>query len=141
MKRRFAWLLGLVMLLATGMHAVSADEAKERAALASAEQWLVMVDAGQYAKSWQEASGYFRNAITRDTWEQSVGAVRKPLGKVISRNVKSSTYTTSLPGAPDGEYVVVQFETVFEHKAAAVETITPMLDSDGTWRVSGYFIQ
>lgn len=140
MKNRFAWLLGLV-LLAAGMHAALADEAKERAALVGAEQWLVMVDTGKYAKSWQEAAGYFRNAITRDSWEQSVGAVRKPLGKVVSRNVKSTTYTTSLPGAPDGEYVMVEFETVFEHKATAVETITPMLESDGTWRVSGYFIQ
>lgn len=141
MISRFAWLPALVLLLATGMQAASADEAKERAAAAGAVQWLVMVDAGQYAKSWQEAAGYFRNAITRDSWEQSVGAVRKPLGKVVSRNVKSMTYTKSLPGAPEGEYVVVQFETVFEHKASAVETVTPMLDSDGRWRVSGYFIQ
>jgi hypothetical protein len=141
MISRFAWLPALVLLLATGMQAASADEAKERAAAAGAVQWLVMVDAGQYAKSWQEAAGYFRNAITRDSWEQSVGAVRKPLGKVVSRNVKSMTYAKSLPGAPDGEYVVVQFETVFEHKASAVETVTPMLDSDGRWRVSGYFIQ
>lgn len=141
MKNKYAWLPVFVLLLATGMHVASADEAKERAALVGAEQWLVMVDNGKYAKSWQEAAEYFRNAITRDTWEQSVGAVRKPLGKVVSRTVKSSTHTTSLPGAPAGEYVVVQFETVFEHKASAVETITPMLDGDGTWRVSGYFIQ
>ena len=32
-------------------------------------------------------------------------------------------------------------KTVFEKKASAVETITPMLDPDGVWRVSGYFIR
>jgi hypothetical protein len=48
---------------------------------------------------------------------------------------------TELPGAPDGEYVVFQFDTQFEHKRAAVETVTPMRDPDGSWRVSGYFIR
>jgi hypothetical protein len=47
----------------------------------------------------------------------------------------------SLPGAPDGEYVVIQFATSFENKKSAIETVTPMLDSDGEWRVSGYFIK
>ena len=30
----------------------------------------------------------------------------------------------ALPGAPDGEYVVIQFETAFQNKARAVETVT-----------------
>ncbi|MBM4320898.1 MAG: DUF4019 domain-containing protein, partial [Deltaproteobacteria bacterium] len=54
--------------------------------------------------------------------------------------LKSARYQTSLPGAPDGEYVVIQFESSFENKRSAIETITPMLDS-GKWRVSGYFIK
>jgi len=48
---------------------------------------------------------------------------------------------TSLPGAPDGDYVVIQFQTSFANKASAVETITPMRDRDGAYRVSGYFIR
>ena len=68
-------------------------------------------------------------------------AVRKPLGKLISRKVKTNVYTSSLPGAPDGDYVVIQFDTSFENKKTAVETITPMLDKDGVWRVSGYYIK
>jgi hypothetical protein len=68
-------------------------------------------------------------------------AFRKPLGRTISRKLKNKTYATSLPGAPDGEYVVIQYQTRFEHKASAIETITPMLDEDGKWRVSGYFIK
>ena len=55
--------------------------------------------------------------------------------------MKTATYKTSLPGAPDGEYVVIQFDTSFENKKAAIETVTPMMDQDGTWRVSGYYIK
>ncbi len=68
-------------------------------------------------------------------------AVRSPLGRVVSRELISRTYTQSLPGAPDGEYVLIQFATSFENKKSAIETITPMLDDDGEWRVSGYFIK
>jgi hypothetical protein len=47
-------------------------------------------------------------------------ATRTPLGKIISRTVKSAVYTTNLPGAPDGQYVVIQYESSFEHKKAAI---------------------
>jgi hypothetical protein len=67
--------------------------------------------------------------------------VRKPLSKLVSRKIKRKTYTTSLPGAPDGEYVVIQFETSSENKKSAVETFIPMLDKYGNWRVSGYYIK
>jgi hypothetical protein len=60
---------------------------------------------------------------------------------MVSRKFKSSQYTKTLPGVPDGEYVVIQYDTSFEHKQSAVETVTPMLDKDGKWRISGYFIK
>ena len=43
--------------------------------------------------------------------------------------------------APDGEYVVIQFATSFENKKTALEKVTPMMDKDGKWRVSGYSIK
>jgi hypothetical protein len=55
--------------------------------------------------------------------------------------VAGAQFTRTLPGAPDGDYVVIQYRTRFEHKAAAVETVPPMRDADGQWRVSGYFIR
>ena len=60
---------------------------------------------------------------------------------VVKRTLKSKQYATELPGAPDGRYVVIQFETSFANKRSAVETVTPMKQDDGTWRVSGYFVK
>lgn len=113
------------------------DPAAERAAL----DWLALADRGDAAASWEAAASLFRGAVTVQQWEQALGAARAPLGAVISRHVKSARGATELPGAPDGEYVVFQFDTSFEHKRAAVETVTPMRDTDGQWRVSGYFIR
>lgn len=36
---------------------------------------------------------------------------------------------------------VLQFDTAFKNKKEAVETVTPMLDQDGKWRVTGYFVK
>ena len=68
-------------------------------------------------------------------------SARAPLGRVLSRHLAQAKPATELPGAPDGEYVVFQFDTAFERKRAAVETVTPMRDADGHWRVSGYFVR
>ncbi len=128
-------------LIFSGITVLAADSKKEAAALSAAEKWLVMVDSEKYAESWKEAAELFRNAVQPQQWEQSMQAVREPLGKLISRKVKTKAYRTSLPGAPDGEYVVIQFETSFENKKVAVETVTPLMGKDGAWRVSGYFIK
>ncbi|MCB1765987.1 MAG: DUF4019 domain-containing protein [Candidatus Competibacteraceae bacterium] len=114
---------------------------RDRAAVAAAESWLNTVDHGQYAASWQAAAAYFRQAVTPDQWVQSLQTVRQPLGERVSRQVQSATYQTALPGAPDGEYVVIQFMTVFTHKQQTIETVTPMKDADGAWRVSGYYLR
>jgi hypothetical protein len=140
MIRNFAC-IGMVCLLVTLSVAQAQDSKKEEAAVTAAKQWLSMVDQGKYGASWKEAAQYFKNAVTQDQWKQALQAVRSPLGTLISRKVKSKNYMTSLPGAPDGEYVVIQFDTSFENKKSAIETVTPMLDKDGNWRVSGYYIK
>jgi Protein of unknown function (DUF4019) len=128
--------LTCVLLCASG-----AEDASQRAAVDAAESWLKLVDAGKYGASWDEAATLFKNAVQRSDWEKKVAAVRAPLGKVLSRKLSSKQTTHSLPGAPDGTYVVLSYETRFEHKEHAVETVTPMLETSGRWRVSGYFIR
>jgi hypothetical protein len=140
MKRTIVAGAVIVILLVAGISSATNTE-KEKAAVIVAEKWLSMVDQGNYAESWKEAAALFRNAVKQEQWEQSLQAVRKPLGKLVSRKVNKKTYKTSLPGAPDGEYVVIEFETSFENKRTAFETLTPMREKDGKWRVSGYYIK
>jgi hypothetical protein len=140
MVRTIASLVAVALALSV-ITAIAQDSDKEKKAVSAAEKWLSMVDEGRYSDSWQGAAEYLRNAINQEQWNRSLQAVRKPLGEVVSRQMKTATYKTSLPGAPDGEYVVIQFDTSFENKKAAIETVTPMMDKDGTWRVSGYYIK
>jgi len=118
-----------------------AQDKNIEAAKKGSESWLAVVDKGDYTASYEEAASIFKLAVTKEDWLQKVRTARNPLGKVISRKLKGTQYKTSLPGAPDGEYVVIQYDTSFENKRSAVETITPTLDKDAQWRVSGYFIR
>jgi hypothetical protein len=120
---------------------VRAADKPEDLAQTAAESWLKLTDAGDAGASWDQAARLFKGAVTKEQWTQALAGVRPPLGKVVSRKLASRQYSEKLPGAPDGKYVTIQYETVFERKASAVETITPMLDPDGVWRVSGYFIR
>jgi hypothetical protein len=130
--------------LAVALAAPSAraqDAAAEKEAVAAADAWLKVVDSGRYGESWDGAARLFRAAVRKDDWARSLAGVRSPLGKVVSRKVSSRTFTRTLPGAPDGKYVVIEYATWFENKRTAIETVTPMLDEDGRWHVSGYFIR
>jgi hypothetical protein len=128
-------------LLLSICSAAKAQQKPEQLAQQSAEAWLALVDSGKYGDSWQQAAQYFKSAVTSEQWQKALQVSRAPLGKLLSRKLKRATYTRNVPGAPDGEYVVLKYDSSFEHKQSAVETVTPMLDKDGVWRVDGYYIK
>lgn len=132
--------LALIALLSAAACAAPADS-NEQAGQACALSWLKLTDSGDYAASWEQAATHFRAAVPQERWISQVGAVRGRFGAVKSRRPLTARFTRALPGAPDGEYVVVQFSTSFGNKAEATETVTPMKDADGQWRVSGYYIK
>ena len=121
---------------------VHAQQKPEQLAQQSADAWLALVDSGKYAESWQEAAQLFKAAVTKEQWQSMLYAsARSAWQDCFRESSRTPTYTKTLPGAPDGDYVVIEYDTSFEHKQSAVETVTPMLDKDGKWRVSGYFIK
>ena len=120
---------------------VLAQPASEPAAVKAAESWLALVDSGKYGESWKAAASLFHEKVTAAHWEDAVRSARGPLGPVESRKLVAAQFTRTLPGAPDGEYVLIRYETSFQKKKSSVETVTPMKDKDGIWRISGYFIQ
>ena len=130
----------MLTLLVLAPAAVPAQDVASPAR-AAADMWLTLVDQQQYGESWKAAAASFKAAVTEARWQEAAQRARGPLGAFTSRSLKSSTSATSLPGAPDGEYVVMQFNAAFEHKAAAVETVTVVHEPDGAWRVVGYFVR
>jgi hypothetical protein len=135
-------LLLICSMLPGAADAASSNHAGAKAsAVKAANAWLKVIDEGKYDDSWKDASSYFRSHVSEKQWAQQVGPARGSLGAVVSRKVTATKYLSTMAGAPDGQYVVILYETSFAHKKSAFETVTPMLESDGRWRVSGYYIK
>jgi hypothetical protein len=128
-------LLGLSSVIAAD------NPEKEKQASSAIEKWLKAVDTENYSEVWADASDLLKRAVKKEQFESSLQTSRKAFGKFISRKEKSRTYKTTLPGAPDGEYIVFLFETSFENKKSALETVTAQLEKNGQWKTSGYYIK
>jgi len=138
--KRLVSLFALTAVLATPL-AYGQQSSAAGNAVAAANHWLTLSDANDGASTWDQAAPSFQAAISRAGWSDALKQARQPFGAVKSRKLVSSEVRHSLPGAPDGQYVVIQYDTQFEHKEHAVETVVPMLDQDGKWKVSGYFVK
>jgi hypothetical protein len=138
--KRFAPIFVLAAACAAPFaHAQQQDAVRD--AVAAADRWLVAADAGDGAATWDRAAAAFQAAVSKADWSAALAQVRQPLGAVTSRKLVSSEYKRAQPGAPDGEYVVIQYDTQFAHKPHVVETVVPMRERDGSWKVSGYFVK
>lgn len=135
MKRKL-----LITLLACLIAPLAWSGDKEEAANKTASEWLTKLDQKEYAQTWQETALLIRKQVPVTEWVKSLSLLHSKFGRMQSRRLQSAQHTTSLPGAPEGEYVVLQYHTIFEKKGPAIETVTPMLEG-GEWRVSGYYIK
>jgi hypothetical protein len=143
MKRLIAMLLTLGCATTSRLHAQTGDSAGVAVAVAqaAASAWLGLVDRGQLGESWDSAASLFRSAVARPAWVTAVRTARAPFDPLGTRTLLSASFQTQLPTAPPGEYVVLQYRTKAGGGRTIVETITPMKEPDGRWRVSGYYIR
>jgi hypothetical protein len=118
-----------------------AQPTAEQMAKQKSELWLDLIDSGDYAASWKTAAAAFQAVVTGEKWASAMKTVREPMGKLQIRKLQSATYTALLPGVPDGDYVVILYETSFEHKQVAQETVIMSREKDKVWRVAGYYIK
>jgi hypothetical protein len=125
------------------LHAQQGDSVTSAiaAAQAAATSWLALIDQGDIDASWDSAASAFRQAVTRPDWSRAVGQARGSFEPFGARHLLGARYETSLPNAPPGKYVILQYETGVSQGRTVVETVVPSLDTDGRWRVGGYFIR
>lgn len=120
---------------------VHAQQKPEDLAQKPAEAWLALCDTGKYAESWNEASQFFKSKVTKDQWIDMLQTTRNPLGTLNSQKLDAAKYKKNPPNAPEGEYVILTFDTSFERLSNAIETVSMTLDKDGQWRAAGYYIK
>jgi hypothetical protein len=115
----------------------SEEQAAERQALG----FLGYLDHGRFAESYAYTGMLIRAQLDRDAFaKQMEEKVRAGVGALLSRELINAGYTTTVPGAPEGQYVVLDYGASFANRQQAVETVT-LAFAKGYWRVSGYYIK
>jgi hypothetical protein len=137
-------LLVVVAILATSNgYAAGRDnhDASVQLATQVSADWLSLIDDEKYHESWEEASESLQKQVSRDRWRQVMRTVRESLGEMQNRKLVRAKFHDKLPGHPAGEYILIHYATSFESKPDASEIITLTKESDGSWRVSGYYVK
>ncbi len=109
------------------------------AAQQAADQWLAHVDAGDAAQSYETAAAVLKDQITEEQWRGSLNAVEMQTGELVDRALITPRYTTTLPNAPPGEYVILEYDAQYTN-LAALEVVVLKKENDD-WRSAGYLVQ
>jgi predicted Ser/Thr protein kinase len=96
--------------------------------------WLSLMDAGNYAQSWEAGSRSFRWAVTKGDWMEALEKVRRPLGKIISRKLVSTKYSAL------GYRCEAKFDSSFDGLKSTAETVVFTRQWNGEWKPAGYLI-
>ena len=131
-------ILLLALLTTTSIQAQPA--ADTQAAQRQALGFLGYLDQGRYADSYAYTGMLIRNQADRSSFAQQIEKARAGVGAMQQRALTDATYSTTVPGAPQGQYVVLHYHTSFANRPDATETLTLDFAKD-YWRLAGYYIR
>lgn len=141
---RFAKLVVVALCLAGGLGLAAAQEVEPSDMVRGGLQAVQMIDQDQVGELWDGAAPAARKRVPRADFVAMVAKAREPLGAPQQRTWVAVNRQVVNDADPDtgGQYVSVEYETRFANKAAPVrELLSFHLDSDRTWRFSGYVLR
>lgn len=111
-----------------------------KASAAAAQDWLKTLDDGQYGAAWAESSAIFQATLQQNRWVSLQDQLRKPMGRVISREMIDQRIALDPKGLPAGQYMVLIYNTTFSNKPSAIELVTLRMEN-GQWKVLTYQVK
>jgi Protein of unknown function (DUF4019) len=108
--------------------------------LVDSNAWLKLVDQNKFDDSWNNASTTLKMIMSQKEWSKYLDKVRKPLGNATARGMVQQRTAVNPPGVPQGEYVVIFYQTNYANKKG-LEEIILIKESDGKWRPMSYYIK
>ncbi|MFO7767061.1 MAG: DUF4019 domain-containing protein [Pelovirga sp.] len=137
-KRTLATLIGICILLSVTIghssNLLSAD------AVSAAERFARIIDSGNSSAAYSQASPLLRLVQKEQEFVSAIERAHLLLGPVQQRQLTALRSIGSYPRLPDGDYLIVQFETRTLHKNKAAEIIL-LRHQGGTWLVADYSIR
>jgi hypothetical protein len=149
MLRPFRWasiavltagLVQMPLIAMQGPPQADPHAAEELAAQRQALGFLGYLDEGRFADSYAYTGMLLRARADRESFASQIQSARTGTGALQARELIDASYSTSVEGAPEGQYVILHYHSNFANRQDTVETITLAL-AKGYWRVDGYYIK
>ena len=111
----------------------------DKDAIEAGKKWLELLDSGKSGVAWDSASKQLQSVVKRDAFIAQVRAARKPLGKLESRSAVKFARAHDIPGAPTGDYAIIEFDGKYANGKHLSEQLVWTIEDTGIWRVAGYY--
>jgi hypothetical protein len=105
-----------------------------------ASSYLELLDQGKFQEAWHSTNLLFQALNDQQKWEEKTRAVRNAYGLSNGREIRKASYRSSYRNAPDGDYFIIQYNSVFEHKLKGIETVVLQCTADKACTVIDYVI-
>jgi Protein of unknown function (DUF4019) len=102
-------------------------------------KWLALIDAGKAGDAWDLSSKQLKSAVTRAKFVDGMRDARKSLGKLEGRTAERFARSHQMPGAPDGDYVIIEYTARFPQGRKLQEQLVWTIEDGDIWRVAGYY--
>lgn len=111
----------------------------DREAIDAGMKWLALIDSGRAGAAWELSSRQLQSTVTRAKFIAAMRDARKPLGKLEERTAERFARSHQLPGAPDGDYVIIEYTARFPKGKKLQEQLVWSIEEGEIWRVAGYY--
>lgn len=119
-----------------GTWAETGDLCDQQQATATARRFLEHLDRQEMETAWLLMTPHFRDLHDALTWQEEQQTLRRVYGPLISRNSKAFSCRETFYHAPDGNYAIIQFDTSFQNKSSATETVIIDLKESGLQEIA-----
>ena len=113
-------------------------EAERRAALATAQEFLALVDGGAINQTYGLVASSLKATTDGVAWESRLNELRGAAGTILSRELRDYSYMGEVPDAPPGPYFVIEYLAMYGIRIW-LEKVVVSQEPDG-WRIAGYFL-
>jgi hypothetical protein len=109
-------------------------------ARSAAEQWLAVLDSGNFPAAYEAMSEAARLRYGRNEMIEAFTRARAHLGPAQSRVFDRSSSLTDPPGSPKGHYQMYGFKTKFANVTMPLYESVQLYGDDGQWKPVGIFV-
>ncbi len=127
----FCWTLAL--------SSVNAGSYPERA-VEAAYAFVEVVDQGDTLAAYWSGAALLQLANDEQQWVRQTERVRRLMGETLLRTLKTTRSVSNFSGLPDGDYLLISFETQTTNKQRMVEVLL-VQNSTGIPKICAYLIR